>query len=63
MLGSSVGWTKIYKFVFQMLTKEPDNMNEKSITKAIQKHFSMENVENVAEVSWSDIGGLETAKE
>jgi hypothetical protein len=38
-------------------------MNEKSITKAIQKHFSMENVENVAEVSWSDIGGLETAKE
>jgi hypothetical protein len=63
MLGSSVGWTKIYKFVFQMLTKEPDNMNEKNITKAIQKHFSMENVENVAEVSWSDIGGLETAKE
>jgi hypothetical protein len=58
MLINSIGWTKIYKFVGNITKSEIENINEKDITKIIQKTFNMENVENVADVSWSDIGGL-----
>ena len=63
MLGNSVGWTKIYKFLLSNVKSLQKNVNEKELTQLIQKTFNMENVENVADVSWSDIGGLETAKE
>jgi len=58
MLINFIGWTKIYKFVGNIAKSEAENFNEKDMTKIIQKTFNMENVENVADVSWSDIGGL-----